>query len=87
MSIFGLLSFLAGETYVYFSDSYLRSKNMSVFCTLGKKYSFGDSTLRARKFKKSPDQKNSPNQINQFHDSFFAISKMAKNQFLNWEKV
>ena len=32
-------------------------------------------------------------QINQFHENFvdqnpfFAISKMAKNQFLNWEKV
>ena len=33
------------------------------------------------------------NQINQFHEKFFgqilffAISKMAKNQLLNWEKV
>ena len=33
------------------------------------------------------------NQLNQFHEIFcwkisiFAISKMAKNQFLNWEKV
>ena len=42
---------------------------------------------------KSPGQKNSWNQINQFHEfffdqiPFFAISKMAKNQFLNWEKV
>ena len=41
----------------------------------------------------SPAQKNSWNQINQFHEiifdqiPFFAISKMAKNQFLNWEKV
>ena len=38
-------------------------------------------------------QKNSWNQINQFHEicfdqiPFFAISNMAKNQFLNWEKV
>ena len=47
---------------------------------------------RARKFKKV-QEKNSWNQINQFHkkfldkNPFFAISKMAKNQFLNWEKV
>ena len=45
-----------------------------------------------QKIWKSPGQKKSPNQINQFHEifldqiSFFAISKMAKNQFLNWEK-
>ena len=38
-------------------------------------------------------KKNSWNQINQFHEiifgqiPFYAISKMAKNQFLNWEKV
>ena len=33
-------------------------------------------------------QKNSWNQINQFHEKkFFTISKMAKDQFLNWEKV
>ena len=44
-----------------------------------------------RKLKKSRP-KNSWNQINQFHEKkfstkihFFAISKMAKNQFLNWE--
>ena len=44
--------------------------------------------------KKSRQKKNSWNQINQFHKKkfldqipFFAISKMAKNQFLNWEKV
>ena len=42
---------------------------------------------------KSPGQKNSWNQINQFHEKFFdlnpffAISKMAKNLFLNPEKV
>ena len=49
----------------------------------------------ARKNLKSPGQKNSWNQINQFHEIFtdkipfyfFATSKMAKNQFLNWEKV
>ena len=46
-----------------------------------------------QKIFKNPDQKNSWNQINQFHEkflgkiSFFAISKMTKNQFLNWEKV
>ena len=42
---------------------------------------------------KSPGQKILSNKINQFHEKFFdqipffAISKMAKNQFLNWEKV
>ena len=41
---------------------------------------------------KSPGQKDLRNQINQFHNffdqiPFFAISKMAKNQFLNWEEV
>ena len=43
-----------------------------------------------QKIEKSPGQKNSSNQINQFHEKifldqipFFAISKMAKNQFLN----
>ena len=42
----------------------------------------------ARKFKKIPVQKNSWNQINQFHEKsfdqipFFAISEMAKIQFL-----
>ena len=47
-----------------------------------------------QKIKKNPGQKNSWNQINQFHEKnffdqipFFAISKMAKNQFLNWEEV
>ena len=37
----------------------------------------------------SPGPKNLRTQINQFHEKklFFAISKMAKNQFLNWEKV
>ena len=51
-------------------------------------------TQWARKFKKVQAKKNSWNQINQFHEKtffdqipFFAISKMAKNQFLNWEKV
>ena len=46
-----------------------------------------------QKILKSPGQKKSLNQINQFHElfffhqiPFFAISKMAKNQFLNWEK-
>ena len=44
-----------------------------------------------QKIKKSPAQKNTWNQINQFHEfffvqiPFFAISKMAKNQFLNWQ--
>ena len=43
--------------------------------------------------KKSKLKKNSWNQINQFHEIFlvqnlfFAILKMTKNQFLNWEKV
>ena len=52
------------------------------------------SGKKFRKFKKSPGLKNSWNQINQFHEFFtgqipffFAISKLAKNQFLNWEKV
>ena len=46
-----------------------------------------------QKIKKKSCQKNSRNQINQFHEffldqiPFFAIPKMAKNQFLNWEKV
>ena len=49
-----------------------------------------------QKIEKSPGQKkkNSWNQINKFCDffffdqiPFFATSKMAKNQFLNWEKV
>ena len=45
-------------------------------------------------FKKSrPNKLHTSNQINQFHEnffgqiSFFAITKMANNQFLNWEKV
>ena len=48
-------------------------------------------TVLGQKIKKSPGQKNSWNQINQFHEfffhqiPFFAISKMVKNQFLNWE--
>ena len=44
-----------------------------------------------QKILKSPGQKN---QINQFYEKkffdqnpFFAISKMPKNQFFNWEKV
>ena len=50
----------------------------------------------ARKIKKVQAKKNSWNQIvNQFHEIllknqnhfFFAISKMVKNQFINWEKV
>ena len=51
-------------------------------------------TQCGQKIEKSPDQKNSWNQINQFHEKnffdqnpFFAILKMAKNQFLNCEKV
>ena len=45
---------------------------------------------RARKFKKVQAKKKSWIQIKQFHEIFFdkfpcfAISKMAKNQFLNW---
>ena len=56
-----------------------------------KKY---ESNTVGQKIKKSSGQKNSWNQINQIHEKiffdqipFFAISKMAKNQFLNWEKV
>ena len=48
----------------------------------------------ARKYKKNPGQKTSEiklliNFTNNFFDQiqFFAISKMAKNQFLNWEIV
>ena len=43
--------------------------------------------------KKVHAKKNLRNQINQFHEyffgqiPFFAISKVAKNQFLNWKKV
>ena len=47
-----------------------------------------------QKIKKKSRPKNSWNQINQFlklvffdQIPFFAISKMTKNQFLNWEKV
>ena len=42
---------------------------------------------------KNPGQKNSRNQIIQFHEiyldqiPFFAISKMTKNQFLNRKKI
>ena len=57
-------------------------------------FKMGNPTyIVGQKIKKSPGQKNSWNHINQFHEeffgqiSFFAISKMAKNQFLNWEKV
>ena len=43
-------------------------------------------------YAKARGKKNSYNQINQFHEicfdqiPFFAMSKMAKNQFLNWKK-
>ena len=46
-----------------------------------------------KKILKSPGLKNETNQMNQVHEKFFdqnpffAISKMAKNQFLNSEKV
>ena len=42
---------------------------------------------------KKPRQKNSCNQINQFHEiffdqiAFFPFQKWPKNQFLNWKKV
>ena len=45
-----------------------------------------------QKIFKNPGQKNSWNQINQFHEKnfdqihFFAISKMAKNEFFPWKK-
>ena len=42
-------------------------------------------TQWSRKFKIVQAKKNSHNQINQF--PFFAITKKAKNQFLNWEKL
>ena len=52
-----------------------------------------DSTV-GQKILKRPGQKNSWNQINQFHElffwakfNFFPISKMTKNQFLNRKKV
>ena len=48
----------------------------------------------AGKLKKVQDKKNREIKLgNQFHEifydqiPFFAISKMAKNQFLKWEKV
>ena len=47
----------------------------------------------ARKLKNVQAKKTRKIKINQFHEiffdqiPFFAISKMAKNQFLNWEKV
>ena len=49
------------------------------------KYAYGPENV-----KKPRPKKNTWNQINQFHDfffdqiPFFEISKMAKNQFLNW---
>ena len=52
---------------------------------------FHRSTV-GQKIEKSPGQKMC-NQINQFHEKFFgqipffSISKLSKNQFLNWEKV
>ena len=59
-----------------------------------KTYQFRAISRRVgQKIKQSPGQKNSWNPINQFHEKnfdqhpFFAISKMAKNQFLNLEKV
>ena len=51
-------------------------------------------TQWTRKLKKSrPKKKLVKKKINQFHEifldqiPFFAISKIAENQFLNWEKV
>ena len=62
--------------------------------TPGNLFTFMSSYFTAsQKIKKSPGKKNLLNQINQFHEifidqnPFLAISKMAKNQFLNWEKV
>ena len=60
---------------------------------IGKKYALEKKSqfTVGQKILKSSSQKNSWNQINQFHKKifdqipFFAISKMAKNQFLNWE--
>ena len=50
-------------------------------------------TQRARKFKKSPGQKTHEIKSSIFskkyfdQNPFFAISKMAENQFLKWENV
>ena len=67
-----------GNNYIFY---HFDEKSWSVRCTDG------------QKIKKNPGQKNSWNKINQFHEkkiaqiTVFAISNMAKNQFLNWEKV
>ena len=50
-------------------------------------------TVQGQKILKSPSQKTPEIKKNQFHEkivwpnSISAISKMAKNQFLNWYKV
>ena len=47
-------------------------------------FAYPESTRKlGQKIKKRPGQKNLWNKIIQF--PFFAISEMAKNQFLNWE--